>query len=151
MSALFSDRHRPLKALAGVALVVGLGLWYGDTVRYRLSGWEQCIQDPDGHDGQEVVFSTYMVTAVGGASRYEIGGMVWGVPVEGASSGLSVGDRISVRGRFRGSDQVVVEEERLLHRLWYWKQGLGILGVILALLAAPLCFTIRGGRVVERG
>ena len=151
MSVLFSDRHRLLKALLGLVLVLTMGLWYADTVRYRLSGWEQCIQDPAGHDGEEVVFSTYMVTAIGSPSRYEIGGMVWGVQVEGASGGLSVGDRVSVRGRFRAADQVVIEEEHHHHRLWHWKQGLGILGLILAMLAAPLCFTVHGGRVVERG
>ena len=61
------------------------------------------------------------------------------------------GDRVSVRGHFRASDQAVVEEDRLVHHLWVWKQRLGLLGLVLAVLMAPLCFTIRDGRVVERG
>lgn len=143
-----SDR---LTALACVLAIVAVGLWYSHAVFSRANGWRQYVTDPAAHDGSPVVFTTYTVTAVDGPGRYEIGGVVRGIPVEGDASGLQLGDRVSVRGTFRAHDQVVVEEKHLVHRLWVWKERLGILGLILAVLAAPLAFTVRDGWVVERG
>lgn len=143
-----SDR---LTAAACVAAIVAVGLWYSHTVLSRDTGWRQYLADPPAHDGALAVFPTHTVTAIEGPSRYTIGGVIRDIPVEGDATALQVGDRISVRGSFRAADQVVVEERHLVHRLWAWKERLGILGLVLSVLAAPLAFTLRDGWVVERG
>jgi len=148
---VFSDRFRLRKAAACVAVMVLLGLQYGRAVMGNDRGWRACLASPASHDGDEVIFTTYTVTHIDGPDRFEISGVVSGVPVEGDASGIALGDRVSVKGHFRASDRVVVSARQQVHTLWPWKVGLGLLGLAAAVLAAPLGFTIRDGRVVERG
>jgi hypothetical protein len=148
---MFSDRHRLVTFLVCLAAIVALGAMYSAAVMSREGGLRSCRQDPVACDGEEVIFPTHTVTAISDPHHYEIGGVMRGIAVEGLAEGLSVGDRISVRGRFRAADGAVIEEDHHIHRLWVWKERLGLLGLLAALLAAPLAFSIREGRVVERG
>lgn len=102
-------------------------------------------------DGRVVRFPLWEVTAIAGPRRLEISKVIRDIPVEGDTTGLKLGDTVSVVGNFRAADDVVVASVLYVHRYRKWKERLGILGMMLSLLAAPLGFAWRAGRLVERG
>jgi hypothetical protein len=125
--------------------------------RWALSqqqGWRWCLEDPAARDGSTLLFPLWKVTGIEGPSRYRISKVVVGIPVEGPTEGLAVGDTISVSARFEAARGVALETDRELHPLRRWKEGLGVLGFVGVALCAPLGFRIvrgpEGRRLEER-
>jgi hypothetical protein len=95
---------------------------------------------PVARDGAALVFPLWTVTGLDGPQRYRISKQVRDVPVVGSTAGLARGDTVSLTARFDGTGRVAREERREVHRLRRWKEGLGVLGVLAGLLAAPWFF-----------
>lgn len=147
----FSDRHRGAKLVASVSLLLALGGYYARVAMTLESGYRWCMEDPVGRDGSDVVFPLWTVTRIVDDGHYEISKIVQGVPVVGDATPLHVGDTVSVVGTFSADDHAVHEEVREIHTLRKYKEGLGVVGLGAAVLAAPLAFRIRGRRIVPRG
>jgi hypothetical protein len=148
---------RPAGPTRFVLVALLLGGVCASYARWALSqqqGWRWCLEDPKGRDGSTLLFPLWTVTAIEGPQRYRISKVVTGIPVEGATEGLSIGDTISVSARFDGPRSVAVETDRELHPLRRWKEGLGILGFLIVATCAPLGFRLRrlpeGRRLEER-
>ena len=131
-------RTVPIVLLLLLALMAGYA-------RYALNtqaGWRWCLDAPAARDGSTLVFPLWTVTAVDGATRYHISKNVKDIPVEGDSDGLRVGDTVSVVARFDAGRTLAVETSRELHVLRRWKEGLGVLGFVCVVLAAPFAFRV---------
>jgi len=118
-----------------VALLAGLGGLYAQRVAALPMGWTQARADPAAHDGALLVFSLYQVSDLGPPPR--IGKVVRDVPLVGqlpTLEELEVGDTVSVVGRFRAADEVVVVSRLEVHR-WRWAKqvlsSVGLLGLFL--------------------
>lgn len=148
---MWSDRHRALKVLALLALVAGLGGLYAWHSLTLLAAWPKTLEAGQAADGRELRFSLWEVNEVQGPRRYVLKRVVEDVPVEGDATGLSPGDTVTVVGRFRAADGVVVAEIQEVHHNRRYKELLGYIGVAAALVAAPFGFRWRHGRLVERG
>lgn len=149
--AWFSDRQRWWKMGASVVVLLALGAYYASVAMSLESGYRWCMVDPTGRDGSVVVFPLWTVTRIVGPERYEISKLVKDVPVIGDSGPLHIGDTISVAGTFSAADLAVHEGEREIHTLRKYKEGLGVIGLVAVVLAAPFAFRIRGARIVPRG
>jgi hypothetical protein len=136
--------------LLGLAVIAVLGWRYADYAQHGVVTYRTCAADPARHDGQALAFPLWEVTAVR-PDGYDIAKVIPRVAVVGPTEGLEVGDVVSVAATFRGSDSSVVESFRIAHPYRRWKQALGAVGVVLALVFLPTAFTVRGRRVVERG
>jgi hypothetical protein len=145
-----SDRLRLFKVALAAAVLLAMGGYYAWWAISVVRGYRWCVEDPVARDGTELVFPLWTVTAVTAPDRYEISKVVPDIPVAGDATVLKVGDTVSVIGRFRGDDLVVVEEVREVHHLRRWKEVLGVVGFGVVALLAPFAFTVRGGRLVER-
>jgi hypothetical protein len=145
-----SDRLRGLKIALALAALLAMGAYYAWWAVAVVTGYRWCTEDPAARDGTELVFPLWTVTAVDGPDRYEISKVVKDIPVAGDATVLKVGDTVSVVGRFRGEDLVVVEEIREIHTLRRYKEILGVVGFAAVALAAPFAFRVEGGRLVER-
>lgn len=147
--------HRPDRwrwTIVGVVLVaqLGLGMTYTHRAMTLPDGVRACLAEPQAHDGVELVFPVWFVAGIDGPRRYRVSRVVKDVVVEGDSAGLEQGQVITLVGRFRGADSVVLEERREIHHLRPYKHGLSLLGLVLALLAAPAAWTWRAGYLRSR-
>lgn len=147
----FADESRTLGVGLALALLVAMGGWYSYLAIHVVFGYRQCVAAGASADGRSLTFPLWVVTGVDGPDRYRVSKVLRDVPVEGPTEGLAVGQTVSVMGDFRAADLVVVEELREVHHLRKWKEGLGILGFVVALAAAPFSFRVRARRLVERG
>jgi len=147
---MFSDEGRRLKMLVAVVIILALGLRYAWVAAHMQSGWRWCMEDPVARDGSSLVFPLWTVTAIDGPDRYRISKIIKDVPVEGDTSDLHEGATVSVVARFDAGRTLAVEQLRELHVLRKWKEGLGVLGFLCALAAAPFAFRWRSGRIEER-
>lgn len=146
----WSDRGRGLKAGLLLALAVALGARYAHQSSTLLAVWPAALAAGEAADGKELRFSLWEVARVEGPDRYLIAkGQT--VPVRGDTAGLAVGDTVSLVGRFDADERAVIAEILEVHRWRGAKEALGWLGIGLALLAAPLAFRWRDGRLVQRG
>ncbi len=132
-----------------MALTLGLGGLYARQATTVLAAWPGALADGERADGRELRFALWEVSAIEGPERYVIA-RVQEVPVEGDTSGLAVGDTVSLVGRFRAEDQTVIAEILEIHHLRRWKELLGWLGLLFAAVAAPFGFRWRAGRLEER-
>ena len=146
-----SDVLRWPRLLVTLLLLLGLGGYYAWQALHTPIGWHLCLSDPAAYDGYPLRLPLYTVEAVEGPDRYILSKDIRDVPVEGPTAGLRPGQTVSVRATFRASDQVAVEVARDLHRLRRAKEALGLLGVALCLLAAPLVFAWGPGGLRTRG
>lgn len=146
----FADRGRGPRLAVAIAALAAMGAYYAWFSTTQVKGWRWCNEDPAARDGWALVFPLWTVTQVVGPDRFEISKAIPDVPVLGDARGLREGDTISLAGRFSAKDGAVVEEARELHPLRPWKEGLGVLGFVVAACAAPFAFRVRGGRVEER-
>lgn len=147
---MWSDHSRGLKIGLALFTAAGLGFYYAYVAATMDSGWRWCLEDPVARDGAVLVFPLWTVTAVDGPDRYEISKIISGIPVVGDTTDLDVGDTVSIAGHFDATAVTVVEDVREVHTLRRWKEGLSVLGFVFVALAAPMVFTIRGGRIRER-
>lgn len=118
-----------------VALLAGLGGLYAQRVAALPVGWTQARADPDAHDGALLIFSLYQVSDLGPPPR--IGKVVQDVPLVGQPptlDELEEGDTVSVVGRFRAEDEVVVVSRLEVHQ-WRWAKqvlsSIGLLGLLV--------------------
>ena len=109
------------------------------------------MASPDEHDGAELLFPLWRVTRIRNASVYEISKTIPNVRVYGDAQSLSVGDTVTVKGRFRANDAAVLAHERIDHPHRKAKGLLSIGALLIAGIAAPRFFGIRNRRVVIRG
>ena len=114
---MFSDRARTWKLLATLGLMVLLGLRYSAVTTQQSIGYAAAIRSPELKDGAPLLFPLWQVTHIRDANLYEISKAVNGVPVHGSSDGLTVGDTVTIKGRFRGEDRGVIASERIDHPL----------------------------------
>lgn len=147
---VFTDRHRALKLGLGLAALGALGAAYARDATSFEGGLFSCREAPAACDGAPQVLPLYRVQAVD-SGGFTVGKVARGVRVVADPEGVEVGDTVSVAGAFRAADGAVVAHTVQHHRLRPVKKGLGIVGLLLALLWAPRCFAWRGGRVVPRG
>ena len=148
---MFSDRLRWLKLVVALGLILVLAARYNHYANNLPFGWRVCLADPAASDGKTLVFPIYTVAGIDGPQRYRISKVIEDIPVQGSTDGLSAGMTVSIRATFRGEDQVAVQTERHHHRWRFHKKALGILGLLGALIAAPLAFSIRDGGLASRG
>lgn len=148
---MFSDRNRFLKMVLAVAALVLLGVHYTGFATERSEGFRAASAEPEAHDGAPLLFPLWEVTRIHGASRYEISKSLRGVPVNGDSDGLAVGDSVTVRGRFRAQDRSVTAEQRIDHPLRPAKAMLSVSALVWGAVVARRWFGVANGSVVIRG
>jgi hypothetical protein len=148
---MFADRGAAPRVALAVLLLAGLGAAYARWAITADRGWRWALEDPAARDGARMVFPLWEVTRIVSADRFEISKTVQDVPIAGDTSGLAVGDTISIDGHFDASGPVVQEEIRELHPLRPYKEALGFAGFFLVALWVPFAFRVQRGRVVERG
>ena len=135
--------------MAGAALV-GLGAYYAYLTLGLDIGWRQCVADPAGRNGDTLVFPLWEVTGIDDATHFKISKVVKDVPVEGPTAALSEGNTVSLIGRF-DKDKMVVEQQVIeIHRLRPYKEGIGAIGLIAAIVLAPICFRWTNRQLTER-
>jgi hypothetical protein len=149
-AATLEPRFPLERFLLGLTFIFVLGWRYAEYAQHGVITFRTCASDPARYDGYALAFPLWEVTAVR-SDGYDIAKVIPRVAVVGPTEGLEVGDVVSVAATFRGSDASVVETVRIAHPYRRWKQALGVLGVVLALAFLPGAFTIREGRLVERG
>lgn len=152
------DGHRGL--LAGLAALglLGLCLRFARLAETETPAWQRCLAPGVPCAGATVVLPLYRVVAVENGGELRISKLIRDVPVHPPPGvAVAVGDTVTVEGHFAGADGRVVADRLTRHPLRPVKEGLGLLGLALALVAAPLAFgwvggwPWRGGRLVERG
>lgn len=141
----WAERGRWVVVLAAVLALIAVGGRYSEGVQAAPDGIRACLEEPAAHDGQRVVLPVWFVSQVDGPRRYQVSRVLKGVQVEGDTLGLEAGQVITLVGEFRSSDQTVVELRREIHHRRVHKQALSLLGLLLALGAAPCFFTVRAG------
>lgn len=139
-----AERWRAPALLLVVLALLGLGARYTRLVVELPDGIRACLADPAAHDGTVQVFPVWFVSGVDGPDRYRVSRVIKDVVVQGPTDGLEQGQVITIVGRFRGSDAVVVETRREIHHLRPYKMGLSLVGMLLAFVAAPAHFAWRG-------
>lgn len=151
LAALFADRNRarvlPALLLA-LALLMAALAWVASQ---DLVGYWSLARDPAAHDGEPIVLSLFEVGEVRGERSYLLEKGTRTIPVQGPTEDLPRSGEITVAGRFRAADLAVVEEWRLIHEHRAAKKRLGLLGLGFLLVAVPLWFRVREGRVELRG
>ncbi len=145
------ERWRWVMVLAAVLGLVGLGHRYSLGVQSVPDGIRACLEVPEANDGRRVVLPVWIVTQVDGPERYQVSRVLKGVQVEGDARGLEPGQVITLVGHFRAADRTVVELRREIHHRRIYKQALSLLGLLLAMGAAPWFFTVRAGYLRLRG
>jgi hypothetical protein len=148
---MFTDRGHLWKSVISIALLIVLGWFHADFSMQRPQGYRAFVKAPDQHDGAPVLLPIWEVTHIRDASMYSVSKTVLGVPIQGSSEGLSVGDTVTIMGHFRASDQAVIAYERVDHP---WRAAKGLLSILALLFGcwlAPRFFGFSGGRVVLRG
>lgn len=148
MSWLGDDR-RWLKLGLALAVVAALGGYYA-WIALHVVGYRECVEAGAAREGQRLVFPVWDVTAIDGPQRFRISKVIRDVPIRGDATGLRVGDTISLAGTYDAASREVIETDRERHPLRRWKERLGVIGVVLAVLAAPFAFRIRRRKVEER-
>lgn len=148
---MWSDRYRALRILVGATLALALGLTYAWQVQHAPGGWNAAIAEGGLADGHELRFSLWEVMRVEGPRRFVMSKVIQDVPVEADTTDIHAGDTVSVVGRYRARDQVVVAEILENHKNRPAKEALGWLGFALSVVAAPFGFRWRAGRLWERG
>jgi hypothetical protein len=150
LNALFSDRARPWLALVCGVWLVLMGARYGHYSVAKPVGFRYCLDHLEQCQGRTILLPLWRVTEVhdGGYALYKITGPI---PVEGDSSGLSLGDTISAVTTFDADRQLLVEQSRKVHHLRRAKVWLGVIGLVLSLGLIVGGFRLREGRVVARG
>ena len=131
-------------------MVVKMAYWCWIRVNYEVGYW-LCVEDPPAFDGTQVVLSLFRVDRIEGPRHYVAEKGMKYVPVEGDTTGLSVGQDVSVGGAFRSSDQRVVEAWREVHHLRRHKKVLGVVGLGCLGLALPVWFRPTRDGLVVRG
>lgn len=147
---MLSDRHRALKLGLGLSALLALGAAYAHQATSFEGGLFSCRVDPAACDGARQVLPLYRVQSVA-PDGFTVGKVARDVRVVADPDGVDIGDTVSVAGVFRAADGAVVAHTVQHHGLRPVKKGLGILGLLVALLWAPRCFAWRDGRVVLRG
>lgn len=133
------------------AILVATGAYYTWLAMTTIVGYRECVAEGVAREGFELTFPLWVVTSIDGPDRYRISKVIRDVPVEGSTAEIAEGSTVSVIGHFRASDGVVVQSVREVHVLRVYKELLGIVGTILALIALPFGFRLDRGAVVERG
>ena len=150
-SAFFGDNFRWLKMGLTLCLIVGLGWAHAHFSIERPQGYRAYISAPLEHDGEQVLLPLWEVTGVGDEGTFYVSKSVIDVPIVGVSSGLSVGDTVTIIGHFRAADGAVIAKTRVDHP---WRKAKGLLSIfalILACILMPRFFTWSDGRAVVRG
>jgi len=148
---MFSDRWRWAKLLLVIGSLAALGWVYTDFALHRPVGYRMALASPVLHDGAPLRFPLWRVSAVDGPGRFSISRTLRDVPILGPTEGLTSGDTVSIVGRFRAEDGVVLADEVHRHGLRPAKEALSLLALLWAFLMVPRCFGWRDGRVVRRG
>lgn len=151
MGGWWSDSGRGVRALLALSVLVALGAYYAYLTLGLDVGWRQCVANPEGRNGDTLVFPLWVVTSVDDPTHFKISKVVRDVPIEGPSEALSVGATVSLIGTF-DKDKMVVEQTLIeIHHLRKYKEGIGVIGLLSAFALVPLCFRWRNGRVTEAG
>ncbi len=147
-----TDRARARTMAVSATLLLVVMVSYTRYAMYTRAGWRWCMEAPRERDGSALVFPLWTVTGIDGPARYRISKNVKDIPVEGDALSLHVGDTVSVVARFDATRTLAIETSREIHVLRRWKEGLGILGFLLVVAAAPFAFRVvntPAGRRVE--
>lgn len=144
------DRARPWLALLAAGWLLVMGQRYASFSTQNAVGYEACVAAPGSCGERDLLMSLWTVIEVEDEG-YVIRKVGEPVPVAGDPAGLSPGDRVSVVGHYDEARSVVVEVERLVHRLRRVKEILSVAGLLAVLIMLPAVYTLRGWRVVRRG
>lgn len=148
---MWSDSFKALKALLALVLLIAVCARYVQDTKPAGEAWPRAVAAGKLADGRHLRFSLWQVSSIQGPDLYTLSKVVKDVRVTGDTSMLHVGDTVSVVGRYRAADQVVVAEITEVHRLRKWKERLGYLGIAASILAAPFGFRLRRWGLAERG
>lgn len=117
----------------------------------RDAGVRAALRDPQRHDGAQVLLMMWTVAEVPAPDRWVAERFTEQVTVMAPSEGLEPGQTVTAAGTFYASPELRVEARwQEVHRWRRAKEALGLLGFVLALVALPLGFRVRGSRLVER-
>jgi hypothetical protein len=148
---------RRVIVLACTATLLGLGIDYAHVAMTAEQGWRWCIESPTERDGSALLFPLWEVTGIDDAHHYRISKVISDIPVDGDSTGLTVGATVSIEAVFNWNDGTPIARERTIeiHRLRVWKEALGVLGFVVLSVILPFCFVVvrQDGRrfLAERG
>lgn len=149
-TSVFSDEwRRPALFVGLILMVLTMSLWVSDRTTVEVGYWA-CLEDIHSADGRDVVMSLFRVHEIVDDTHFVIEHGFREVPVVGESTGLHVGQIVSMGGQFRAEDRVIVETWRAFHTQRSLKVRYGMLGTLLLLFLLPVWFTVSGGRVHER-
>ena len=148
---MFSDRYRagmvPLLTLFLIALMG----WWSWLQHDGQIGFSRMMKRPGSVDGQQVVLSLVEVTAITATDRFEVERGSAHFEVKGPTTGLVVGEEVSVGGVFHANGSQV-DQAWLVHATMRpWKRRLGYAGLVV--LAGMLAVGVRrqGRELVVHG
>ena len=136
MTFLFSSRLWWLKTLTTLALLILLGLHYCRLIEDLPHSWSSCVEEPSRCDGRSLAISLYQVRSISDPENYVIGFASMDIPIVGDSSGLELGQKISVQGIFDPSGPRIIADNYMLHNHRQAKVLLSALGMLVGLGAA---------------
>lgn len=140
---------RALAVVALVALLVGLCLWWTDQIVDGRVGHMAMLERPDDYDEEPVVLSLVTVLEVEEA-RYRVTEGTLAFDVTGPTAGRTVGEEITVIGRWDAHERLVIAEEVHPAPGRTGKKVLGVIGLAALGLLLPLWFVpVRGGLAVR--
>jgi hypothetical protein len=136
--------------LALVVAAVGLMAWQVRESGTNPQGYWKYLEDPPRWDGAPAVVSIYEVAEIRG-NRLTIARGRSVAAIEADTAGLSLGDEVTVIGRFRASDLSIVADRVEVHRGRPWKKASGYAAILFVLGLIPLWVRRGRGGLVLRG
>lgn len=150
LGALLSDRARPLVVLLSLLLIGIMAQRYATLVSERGAWIEACLDEPASCAGRRVFLSLVEVVEVG-EGGYTVRKVTRDIPIRGDVAERRVGQTLSVVASFDPEVGALVEQTPKEHPWRAHKRRLGILGLVLAGVAAALSFRVGRRGVALRG
>jgi hypothetical protein len=136
--------------LIALLLLVGMGAKYADFAAHQRQGFQWCLENPEPCDGREILLPVWGVVGVD-EKAYTVFKVTGPIPISGNPEGLEVGDTVSIRGHFSKNSETIIEASREIHQRRPLKKALSGFGLLICIVAAPLCLRFRQGRLYFRG
>ena len=122
---------RLLFIMVCLGCLIGLGQEFAGIIDALPHTTRKCLEHPNRCDGIELGMSVYVVESIESPKQYTIGRSGLTVSIVGDSSALSMGDRVSVKGRFTAAPVQLTAETLQVHRYRTLKELFGILTLLV--------------------
>ena len=114
--------------------LIGLGLHFASIIDALPHTTRKCLENPNDCDGIELGLSVYVVESIASPTQFTLGRSGLELLVTGDSKDLSVGQRVSVKGKFIAEPVHLVADTIQVHRYRAVKEFYGILCLIIVSL-----------------